>query len=77
MVAALLHSISPPPHPSLLHFKIAVTNCPRSQHYFWPYSAAAAAVASAAYLRTAGYLEAFKIRGNLQNILSWVRDKDR
>lgn len=64
-----LRSISPTPHPSLLHFKIAVTNCPRSQHYFWPYSAAAAA--SAAYLRTDSYLEVCKIRGNLlsENIL--------
>lgn len=72
----LLHSTSPPPHPSLLHFKIAVTNCPRSPHYFWPYSAVAA---SAAYLRTDSSLEVCKIRENLlsKNILSSITLKGR
>lgn len=59
----VLQSISPPPppHPSRLHFKIAVTNCPRSQYYAWPYSSASAA----AYLSTDGFLGDCKIRGNL------------
>lgn len=61
----VLQSISPPPppHPSRLHFKIAVTNCPRSQYYAWPYSFASAA--AAAYLSTDGFLGDCKIRGNL------------
>lgn len=73
VVAALLHSVSPTKHPSVLNIKITVTNGPRSQHSFWPYSAAAAA-----YFRTASYLEGCKIRGNLptEHILSWVCNED-
>lgn len=53
---------SPPSHPSGLPFQIAVTNCPRSQHYFWRYSAAAA------YLSTDSYFRGLQDKG--KNLLS-------
>lgn len=61
------NALSPPPHPSPLHFKIAMTNWPRSQYYFWTHS-------PAAYFKTGIYLQVCKIRGNLLsgNILSSI-----